>query len=198
MEANYIGHDLILMKYIDKLIPNNLDNLRILEYGCYKGFWGWFLRSNKKGIPQFIFGVDADSRLVTLHMHLKLYDLFCVADYRSHDLPDMIYANAEYDLVLFTEVIEHMNKKQGRMILESLLNISKHIIISTPKGYMRNTVEDNPYLTHLSGWNIKDFAKYKLNHIVVKRKRSTRLYLKFIKLIKRNKTVHEEFLILWK
>jgi 2-polyprenyl-3-methyl-5-hydroxy-6-metoxy-1,4-benzoquinol methylase len=198
MEANYIGHDLIITTYIDKLIPNNIDGLRILEYGCYKGFWCWFLRSNKKGTPQFIFGVDTDSRLLPLHAHLKLYDLFCITDYRSHDLPDMVYMNAEYDLVLFTEVIEHMNKKQGRMILEALLDISKHIIISTPRGYMRNTVEDNPYLTHLSGWDIKDFSKYGLNHIIVKRKRIIRLYLKFVKLIRRNKTAHEEFLIVWK
>jgi len=198
MEANYIGHDLILTEYIDKLIPKNLDNLRILEYGCYKGFWGWFLRSNKTGKPKFLMGVDVDSRLLPIHDRLNLYDILCLANPDSYDLPDMVYQYGEYDLTLFCETIEHMNKIQGRKILEHLLEISRHMIITTPNGFMPNQVKDMLFLTHLSGWNIKDFAPYKLKHVVVKRKRIIRLYLKLIELIKRKKTTHEEFLLLWK
>lgn len=196
--ANSIGHDSIITEYIDKLIPKDLSGLKILDYGCYKGYWGWYLRSNRRGIPKFIFGVDVDSTLIPIHDRIKLYDIFCLAKADDNNIPEMVLEYGEYDLTLLTETLEHMNKRQGERILKELLEISKHIIITTPKGFMKNEIECMPYLKHKSGWNLKDFTKLKLNYQMIHRyPRSLRLYSKIIKIVKNIRT-HGEFIIVWK
>ena len=65
----------------------------------------------------------------------------------------------KFDVVVALDLIEHLEKIDGHRLLEIMYNLSnKKIIIFTPNGFMpEEGTEENPYLKHLSGWNMIDF-----------------------------------------
>jgi hypothetical protein len=63
-----------------------------------------------------------------------------------------------YDLVTMFDVIEHYNKKDGLVLLEGFNKRSKHVIVFTPEGFFpQDGTKENPYMEHLSGWEIYEF-----------------------------------------
>jgi len=83
---------------------------------------------------------------------------------------DLILASADklpfressFDLVLASEVIEHLPKVQGEALLREVERVCKwKIIITTPralwkKGFLENSA---PTQRHLSGWTDEEFKK---------------------------------------
>lgn len=68
---------------------------------------------------------------------------------------------ARYDLVLIVDVIEHIERKFGRLLLESCKN---HYIVSTPSYWNpQGCMFGNVLETHISKWSPKDFD----NHVIV-------------------------------
>lgn len=69
---------------------------------------------------------------------------------------------SKYDVVFFSQVIEHVTRNQGEKILSEIEKLAKkRIIIGTPRGFMEQPhefLDDNPYQVHQSGWSIEDFT----------------------------------------
>jgi len=57
-----------------------------------------------------------------------------------------------YDLALFVEVIEHLEKEDGWKALEVLTRRARQVIVTTPLGFRPQEFEGLPYETHRSGW----------------------------------------------
>lgn len=75
-----------------------------------------------------------------------------------------------YDLVLMVDVIEHLDRESGRLLLDK----SQHYIVATP-GYssLQGEVFGNKYERHVSEWTESDFDNSKLvknifgkNHVI--------------------------------
>jgi SAM-dependent methyltransferase len=65
-----------------------------------------------------------------------------------------------FDAVVALDLIEHLPKKQGINLIEKMENIAKRkIVILTPNGFVKQTADDNSFQEHVSGWEIKDFAR---------------------------------------
>ncbi len=69
---------------------------------------------------------------------------------------------SKYDIVFFSQVIEHVSRSQGEKILDELESLAnKRIIVGTPRGFMEQPhefLDDNPHQFHKSGWTIRDFT----------------------------------------
>lgn len=161
------GHDFSIEFYINKLIPNDLNGYTILDFGCSTGFWGWYIRANKKGNPNII-GIDIYKPLEEFHKKVNIYnDFYLYKNNRLHTLLEIIlykyfrYNLKKFNLIICTEVLEHINKNEGLRIKEILDSYSNHIIFSTPLGFYPQIPNENPYMKHLSGWDLKDFKGYK-------------------------------------
>jgi len=64
--------------------------------------------------------------------------------------------------VLATEVLEHLSKDDGKIMLEQMEKIArKKIILTTPNGFLPTYAgpDDNPTETHLSGWTVNELRK---------------------------------------
>lgn len=92
------------------------------------------------------------------------YDKILIGDIRK--LVDEI---DNYDICFFCDVIEHLPKDDGFLILEKLVKKIKYgIIISFPsskfpdKALRQGTVFENEFESHVSLWDINDFKKYNL------------------------------------
>lgn len=72
-------------------------------------------------------------------------------------------ADKKYDVVFFSQVIEHIPRKMGEQILDTFEKLAqKRIIVGTPKGFMHQPEEflgNNPHQVHQSGWEEEDFRK---------------------------------------
>ena len=63
-----------------------------------------------------------------------------------------------YDCVLANDVLEHLEKKEGKKFIKTLEKIAKKkVIIFTPNGFVpQEPFENNPWQRHLSGWSVEE------------------------------------------
>lgn len=69
-----------------------------------------------------------------------------------------------FDVVLASQVIEHLAKKDSLRLLEKLEKIAKKkVILATPKGFVKydpfEVMDDNKLQIHKSGWEIEEMNK---------------------------------------
>lgn len=77
-----------------------------------------------------------------------------------------IYGEKSFDIVLACEVIEHLSREDGLVLLDRLEQVArKCIVITTPNGFDAQDPANfpnekwakNPYQKHISGWLPEDF-----------------------------------------
>lgn len=143
-----------------KLIPSNLNGYRILDLGCGRGFWGWYLRTMDG--TAHISGVDLNKDYLEMCRKTNQYDELHLEDVLSFTKE----AESEfYDLIVFSHTIEHLSKENGLAIIEEIKRICRgRAIILCPEG---NAIEKNgaKYIwdKHISIWRKKDFEKRGFN-----------------------------------
>lgn len=67
---------------------------------------------------------------------------------------------ASFDVVAALDLIEHLKKEDGILLMDKMEAIAKHkIIIYTPNGFVpQGDREKNPWQIHLSGWSADEFT----------------------------------------
>ena len=107
-----------------------------------------------------------------------LPNLFFCKNYGAYD--DLVFADVRYlpfssdsfDLILACEIIEHLSKEDGYVLLEDLERIaSGRIIISTPNvDIPQDAINGNIHEIHKTRWTVGDFRKrgFKVKGIGVK------------------------------
>ena len=73
----------------------------------------------------------------------------------------------QFDIVLLLDVIEHMEKEEGLLVIEQAKNIGKQVVVFTPLGFMAQDCskdrqdawgyQGQDWQTHRSGWVPEDF-----------------------------------------
>jgi SAM-dependent methyltransferase len=147
-------HDFILDPAVLNFFQKEGTNT-VLDLGCGYGLFGYMIRL-EKDFKGTLIGLDAYSPYVKkLKMYAgAIYDSFVIADGRY--LP---FKNRAIDMVLASEIIEHMPKKDGFRLLEEAERVGrKLILITTPRGYIPQEVHnENDLEVHHSGWSERDF-----------------------------------------
>lgn len=65
-----------------------------------------------------------------------------------------------YDLVLLIDVIEHMSKADGHVMLERMRLCGAAVLLSTPKVFIEQHDPHNPFEDHQCLWEWPDFDGY--------------------------------------
>jgi SAM-dependent methyltransferase len=73
---------------------------------------------------------------------------------------DKYFKDKSFDCVIMIDLIEHLEKKPGELLLEKIEKIAKKkIIIFTPNGFLSQGIHyDNPWQEHKSGWSLKEMS----------------------------------------
>lgn len=92
-------------------------------------------------------------------------------DYVLCDACYLPFKDGSFEVILCTEVLEHLDKEKGLKLLKDMENIaSKMIILTTPVGFRCNAPlkidtcshdDTNPYQQHRAGWQdseLRDFG----------------------------------------
>ncbi len=124
----------------------------VLDVACGRGMPMHNLRQWRPSL--FSVGVDLFWPYLELCASQRLHNAYVAGDVRA--LP---IQSRSFDVVLASQVIEHLSKPEGDALITELERIARYqVIIVTPDGYVDHELEDaNPLQAHLSGWDRKDF-----------------------------------------
>jgi SAM-dependent methyltransferase len=91
------------------------------------------------------------------------YDHFYIGDAR--DLDTILPLDVpKYDMALFIEVIEHLDKSDAWRVLDILTRRARRVLVSTPFGFRRQDLPELPFEIHRSGWYPWEFRRRFLVH----------------------------------
>ena len=71
---------------------------------------------------------------------------------------------ARYDLALFIDVIEHLEKREAYEVLDQLVRRARRVLVTTPWGFRPQEIAGMPFETHRSGWLPWDFGRRYVMH----------------------------------
>lgn len=118
----------------------------ILDVGCGKGEPMRFINGGKRFLSV---GVDIFAPTLKECIALEIYRDLVLCDVRY--LP---FKENNFDVVLCTALIEHLEREEGEKVLRDMEQIArKQVIISTPVGeYKQGASNGNPYQEHKYIW----------------------------------------------
>lgn len=125
----------------------------ILDVGCGKGVIMGLINKTKRF---YTVGVDIFEPSLRKAKKEGIHDDYILSDVRS--LP---FSPKSFDTVLCSQVLEHLEKKEGGKLVESLERIARlQVIISTPVGICKqHAYDENPWQEHRSTWTPADMRR---------------------------------------
>lgn len=137
--------------FISSFIPIVLHGM-IADLGCGRGINGFLIRLSRYLEGARIIGVEINENYINFCKKYNIYD-----EIIKRKLPNLSFKNKSVELVLCTEVIEHLTRKDGFKLLEEIDRVCKgRVIITTPNMFFP-TQPGDPEDKHLSLWSVKDF-----------------------------------------
>lgn len=150
-----------------------IDPASVLDVGAGMGQYGFLARTNLENVELFdidgavakqkpkeqwrvrIDGIEGCDFYVT-PVHEYCYDNMIIGD-ALKVLPTL--EDNSYELVLAIDILEHFDKPEGLVFLSELKRIaSRAVLVSTPKEFIEQVVEANPYEDHRSVWDSNELS----------------------------------------
>ena len=153
-----IGLSQTVLKYLRQ--NKNRKRFLILDIGSGLGKNGLFLKrfSWLTNIEIRMIGIDLWKPYVKKSATTGVYDELVVGDLRF--LP---FKSQSFDVILFSEVLEHLSKFEGYRslnCLEKLLKKGSIIVLTLPQGYEpQEELRNNPFERHRSVWQRRELRE---------------------------------------
>lgn len=124
----------------------------IADLGCGKGINGFLIRLSRYLQGAKIIGQEINKDYIAFCNKHKIYD-----EIIEKPLPNLPFKTKSVELIICSEVIEHLKRKDGIKLLDEIERVCKgKTIITTPNMFFE-TMPGDPEDKHLSIWSIKDF-----------------------------------------
>lgn len=103
------------------------------------------------GVDAYLPSIESSERSKA-HTEHKHMDVTKIAE---------VFKPKSFDCVVALDLIEHLTKEEGKMLLKNMESIAiKKVIVFTPNGYINQDIYDNnEYQIHKSGWSAKEMKK---------------------------------------
>ncbi len=119
----------------------------ILDVGCGRGIPLMFINRRK---AFYVIGIDTYKPYIEWCSRLPVYDSVVLSN--ALTLP---FRQKSFDTVLCMEVLEHLDQKDGQILLQAIESIARRqVIITTPVAkYRQRAYDGNPFQEHRYIWN---------------------------------------------
>ena len=147
--------DQIISALITKMGPTS-----VLDIGPGAGKYGLIIKAlREQGVEiDSLAAVEIDESYIEQFKLNDIYDVVQLGD--ASMLPD-VGPDAEWDLVILGDVLEHFRKSRGTDLIEYLYYRTKYIILVVPIDYIQGAWDGHHAEAHISTWYPADFARYK-------------------------------------
>ncbi|HTO90992.1 MAG TPA: class I SAM-dependent methyltransferase [Candidatus Sulfotelmatobacter sp.] len=122
----------------------------VLDVGAGYGKYG--LLAREFGGARRVDAIDTQAPRFPVYDHVYLGDLRGLDSLLPADAP-------RYELALFIDVIEHLEKDDAWRFLDALTRRARKVLITTPWGFRPQRIEGMPWETHRSGWFPWEFGR---------------------------------------
>jgi len=148
-----IFHKTIFANYETELKRAILSYKSLLNVGC--GANSQVQSFSKK---TYSIGVDAFKPSIEKSKKAGIHNKYYLANVM--DIGKKFKENS-FDVVLASDLIEHLKKKEGCKLIRMMEKIAKkRVIIFTPNGFLpQKKFENNDWQIHKSGWTAKEMKK---------------------------------------
>jgi SAM-dependent methyltransferase len=123
----------------------------VIDMGAGYGKYGMLVREFAPGVER-VDAVDVSPPRYAVYDHVYLGDIRRLGESLPADAP-------RYDLALFLDVLEHLEKPQGWMVLEDIASRAARVLVTTPWGFRPQEIPGMPFETHRSGWYPWEFGR---------------------------------------
>lgn len=139
--------------FISNLLPG-LKNKTILDCGCGRGIYGYLIRTVRDLSGARLIGIDICQEYLVFCKKHKVYDELIKGN--ATRLP---FKDKSIDLLLCSEVIEHLDERDGKGFLDEVDRVCRgRAIITTPNVWFETVSQEDPDV-HRSKWKVSDFKK---------------------------------------
>jgi hypothetical protein len=147
----------------DQQIETLVERMRptsVLDIGPGAGKYGKMVRGIRdRGVDvSLIAAIEIDESYIEQFGLREIYDVVQLGD--AATLPD-VGPDAQWDLVILGDVLEHLRKSRGMDLMEYLYYRTKYVILAIPIDYVQGAWEGHHAEAHISTWRAEDFARYK-------------------------------------
>ena len=142
----------IFPQYVSLIKKELSDCNSILDVGCGEGSPASPFRSGTYSV-----GVELYLPSLIKSKQRRIY-----SDLVHGDITQVEFRPNSFDIVLCSDVVEHLPKKEGLKLIKKMEKIAvKKVIIFTPNGYNpKEHLEDKNILqAHKSGWTVEEFTE---------------------------------------
>ena len=151
-----------IVGFLERLKPDS-----ILDVGVGMGQYGFLARTNLENINLFVVNGTQATQRAKSEWKIRIDGIEAFKTYRTqvHDYAyNHIYwddtrkilptiPDNAYELVIAIDILEHFDIDDGIQFLGHLKRIAeKDVLISTPKTFIHQEIEANPYENHRSLW----------------------------------------------
>jgi hypothetical protein len=150
MPSSYIDSVAPIMHLVIELQPK-----RIVDVGPGWGKYGLMCREFLPDLEQLWAVEVTPGRIETQDV---IYDKIIEDDVRNYD--QVGWPWIETDLVLMIDVIEHMPRADGHLVLNAMLHSGAKVLVSTPQVWVEQHDDHNPYEEHISLWSWPKFRPH--------------------------------------
>lgn len=146
-------HPFIYHPFISSFTPE-LKGKKIVDCGCGKGLNGYLMRVTRDLKGSTLIGIDVNDYFLNFCRTHKIYDKLI-----KHYLPTLPLPDKSVDFLICTEVIEHLQKKEGKKLLEEIDRICRGRSLVTTPNIFFETEPGEKEDAHHSLWSPEDFKK---------------------------------------
>lgn len=101
--------------------------------------------------------VEIDDDLIFPHLNNFYNNIY------KADIINIYKQLIDYDLILMTDVIEHINKENAIKLLKFYRENEIDVLITTPIDFFEQNLYESKYEEHVSHWALEDFKKIGFN-----------------------------------
>jgi len=141
------------LSFVSSFMPD-LKNKRVLDCGCGKGINAYLMRATRDLFGGQIIGLDANQDYLDYCRTFNVYDKLI-----KNSLPKLPFRRKGIDVLVCTEVIEHLKKKNGRKFLKEVERVTKERAIITTPNVFFDTHPADVKDKHRSLWSANDFRE---------------------------------------
>jgi hypothetical protein len=146
-----------MLEHLSTLQPESL-----LDIGAGYGKWGFLAREmldwNSGRLAPEAWRVRIDA-IEVFGYESPLLD-WVYDDVQRANVLDCQAELAGYDLVIMSDVIEHLPKSDALGLLRELVSRNRNVLVSTPIDFFDQEIAANPYERHVSHWEASDFNDF--------------------------------------